>query len=73
MRVLAAITEPDVARRILARLNLPTRAPPPARSRPDGRTLAWPAHEAASVGQADALGSAVEFDQRTPTDWDVGA
>ena len=73
MRVLAAITEPDVARRILACLNLPTRAPPLARSRPDGRTLAWPAHESPSARQADALGSAFEFDQSTPAEWDVGA
>jgi hypothetical protein len=73
MRVLTAITEPDVARRILACLNLPTRAPPLARSRPDGRTLAWPAHEAGNAGQADALGTAFEFDQSTPAEWDVGA
>jgi hypothetical protein len=73
MRVLAAITEPDVARRILACLNLPTRAPPLARSRPGGRTLAWPAHESRSARQADALGSAFEFDQSTPADWDIGA
>lgn len=73
MRVLAAITETDVARRILACLNLPTRAPPLARSRPDDGTLAGPAHEAASAGQDDALGSAFEFDQSTPAEWDVGA
>jgi hypothetical protein len=73
MRVLAAITEPDVARRILACLNLPTRAPPLARSRRDGRTLAWPAHESPSAGQADAVWSAFEFDQSTPGEWDVGA
>ena len=73
MRVLAAITDAGVARRILACLNLPTRAPPLARIRPDGRTLAWPAHEAPSAGQADAIWSALEFDQSTPAEWDVGA
>ena len=45
-RVLAAITEANVAQRILACLNGPSRAPPLARSRPDGWTLGWPAHEA---------------------------
>jgi hypothetical protein len=73
MRVLAAITEADVARRILACLNLPTRAPPPARSRPGGRTGARPADEAPSAGQADALWSPFEFDQSTPAEWDAGA
>ena len=73
MRVLAAITEADVARRFLACMNLPTRAPPLARSRRDGRTLAWPAHEAPSAGHADALWSTFEFDQSAPAEWDVGA
>lgn len=73
MRVLATITEAGVARRILASMNLPTRAPPLARSRPDGRTLAWSTHEAPSAGQADAIWSALEFDQSTPAEWDVGA
>jgi len=73
MRVLAAITEASIARRILACLNLPTRAPPLARSRPAGRALAWPAHESPSAGQADARWSAFEFDQGTPAEWDVGA
>jgi hypothetical protein len=73
MRVLAAITEADVARRILACLNLPTRAPPRARSCPNGRTPAWPAHQAPSAGQADTLWSAFEFDQSTPAEWDLGA
>lgn len=73
MRVLAAITEADVARRILACLDLPTRAPPLARGRPDVRTLSWPAHAAPSAGQADAIWSALEFDQSTGAEWDVGA
>lgn len=73
MRVLAAITEADVARRILACLNLPTRAPPLARSGPGGRTRGWPQHDVPSAGENDALWSAFEFDQRTPAEWDVGS
>jgi hypothetical protein len=68
MRVLAAITETDVAQRILACLNLPKRAPPLARSRPGGRTLAWPANEASRAGETDALWSTFEFDQSTPAE-----
>jgi hypothetical protein len=73
MRVLAAITEPDVARRILACLNLPTRAPPLATSRPFGPTRGWPEHEAPSATEVDAPWSAHDFDQSTPAEWDVGA
>jgi len=73
MRVLVAITEPDVARRILACLNMPTRAPPLARSRPGGRTRAWPAHEAPGAAETDASWAAFEFDQSVPAEWDVGA
>jgi hypothetical protein len=73
MRVLAAITETAVAQRILACLNLPTRAPPLARSRPGGRAPAWPEREAPSAAETDDLWSAFEFDQSTPAEWDVGA
>ena len=73
MRVLAAITEADVAQRSLACLNLPTRAPPLAGSRPVGRTRVWPEHEAPSSTETDTLWSAFEFDQSTPAEWDVGA
>ena len=72
MRVLAAITEVDLARRILACLNLPTRAPPLASSGPGGRARGWPEHVFPSAGENDALWSAFEFDQSTPTEWDVG-
>jgi len=72
-RVLAAITEAGVARQILACLNLPTRAPPLARSRPAGRAPAWPAHEAPDTAATDASWTAFEFDQSTPAEWDVGA
>ena len=73
MRVLAAITEAGVAQRILACLNLPTRAPPLAGRRPVGRTRAWPEYEAPSATETDALWSAFEFDQSPPTEWDIGA
>jgi hypothetical protein len=70
---LQAITEADVAQRILACLNLPTRAPPLAMSRPGGRVPTWPEREAPSAAETDALWSAFEFDQSTPAEWDVGA
>jgi len=73
MRVLASITEAGVAQRILACLNLPTRAPPNARRRPGGRTAAWPEREARSAAETDALWSRFEFDQSTSAAWDVGA
>jgi len=73
MRVLAAITAPDVARRILACLNLPTRAPPLAKMCPAGRTLSRPAQEVPSAGQADTPWVDFEFDQSSPAEWDVGA
>ena len=73
MRVLAAITEADVARRILACLNLPTRAPPLARSRRGVRTRAWPSREAPGAAETDASWAAFEFDQSPPAEWDVGA
>ena len=69
MRVLAAITEANIAQRILACLNLPTGAPPLAGS----RTRAWPEQEAPSAAVTDAPWSAFEFDQSTPAEWDVGA
>jgi hypothetical protein len=72
MRVLAAITEADVARRILDCLDLPSRAPPLATSRPDGWTRGWREHEVPRAGEADARWSAFEFDQSNPAEWDVG-
>jgi len=58
MRVLAAITEPAVARRILACMDLPSRAPPltPAHGPGSGATP-WPE----DAGAAD-------FDQTAPDD-----
>ena len=72
MHVLAAITEPDVAQRILACLNLPTRAPPLSASRPVGPRKGWPEREAPSTIEADAHWSAFDFDQSTPAEWDIG-
>ena len=63
MRVLAAITEPTVAERILECMGLPPRAPPltPA-STPDFAAGPWLAEPAGA-----------DFDQTPPDDWDPGA
>jgi hypothetical protein len=63
MRVLAAITEPTLAQRILACMGLPPRAPPlvPASS---------PDSVADSCLEERA---AVDFDQTPPDDWGLGA
>ena len=73
MHALAAITEADFARRILACLNLPTPAPPLAMSRPSGCSRAWPESEAPSSAGTDALGSAFELDESSPAEGEVGA
>jgi hypothetical protein len=59
MRVMAAITEPAVAQRILACMDLPPRAPPlgPATS-PTLAAHAWLKDPAAA-----------DFDQTPPADW----
>ena len=63
MRVLAAITDPAVARRILVSMNLPPRAPPLApAARPEPLADAWP-------GESEAT----DFDQTPPGDWDLDA
>ncbi|MCP5069510.1 MAG: transposase [bacterium] len=72
MRILAAITEADVARRILACLALPTRAPPVAPSRPSVFPESWTNGDDA-LGREDAIGSDFEFDQSVPAAWDSGA
>jgi len=72
MRVLAAITEADVARRILTCMNLPTRAPPLVNTRPVGRTPTSLGDEAPGAAETDASWAAFEFDQSTPAEWDVG-
>ena len=63
MRVLAAITEPTIAKRILESMNLPPRAPPLAPARPSGFASGpW-------LEETEAAG----FDQSPPDDWDLGA
>jgi len=62
MRVLAAITEPTVAKRILDCMGLPPRAPP-----------LTPARASASVAEPWLEEPAADFDQTPPDDWDSGA
>ena len=65
MRILAAITEPSVAQRILACLGLPPRAPPLAPASPQldvGSTLDRPDPR-----------DDEDFDQTAPGEWDLGA
>ncbi len=63
MRVLAAITEPAIAKNILDCMGLPARAPPlqPARA-PDSAADPWLEETAAG-----------DFDQTPPENWDFGA
>ena len=66
MRVLAAITDPSVARRILECIGLPARAPP----------LQSPALASAGRSRTDEQakpGDSFNFDQSPPSDWDFGA
>jgi hypothetical protein len=62
MRVLAAITEPKVAKRILECMRLPPRAPP-----------LTPTRGSASVAEPWLEEPAADFDQTPPDDWDSGA
>jgi hypothetical protein len=63
MRVLAAITDPAVAQRILECMGLPPRAPPLDRARMSGfASDPW-------LDESEAAG----FDQSRPEDWDLGA
>jgi hypothetical protein len=67
MRILAAITSPDAARRILEALALPARAPPLATAGALER-----AAEPSSDPWLDDPGD-LPFDQSPPQDWDEGA
>jgi hypothetical protein len=73
MRVLAAITEAEVAQRILACLALPTRAPPLASRRSGDLANPWPHAEEPSAAATAPCWSDLEFDQSVPPEWDVGA
>jgi hypothetical protein len=63
MRVLAAITEPAVARRILACMGLPARAPP----------LTPPSLPELAVGSWSEECQTADFDQTPPADWNSDA
>ena len=63
MRILAAITDPLLARRILACMSLPSRAPP----------LAAAADPEPLPDLSFDWRHAPDFDQTPPGDWDTGA
>ncbi len=72
MRVLAAITQPDVAMRILKCLSLPPRAPPIAPATllvEQPRKL--PGMDALAVSSQEGSESSCDFDQTPPEDWDL--
>ncbi len=62
MRLIAAITEPMIARRILKYLGLPPRAPP----------LTPPARPEPTADSWFTEPEAFDFDQTTPVEWDQG-
>jgi len=62
MRVIAAITDPAVAQRILACMGLPPRAPP-----------LRPASVQGSAATARFEEPAEDFDQRPPDEWGADA
>jgi hypothetical protein len=66
MRILAAVTEPAVAQRILACLGLPPRAPPLAPAAPLELGVD------PSLDSPEAQGYA-DLDQTPPSEWDLGA
>ena len=72
MRMLAAITHPGVARRILECLSLPARAPPNAPAEFSDRQPK-PAFGNVDEGFPHDLSESFEFDQSQPQDWDIGA
>ncbi len=65
MRILSAITEPDVARRILACLDMPSRAPPLGKAK--GESADTPSEEADPDRPWDD-GPGFEFDQSSTED-----
>ncbi len=68
MRILAAITDASMARRILASLALPARAPPAVPARASPKATPGP-----PLGKLEAAPGDFEFDQSLPQAWDVGA
>ena len=72
MRMLAAITDPELAQRILECLSLPARAPPNAPAKFSDRQ---PIPAVGSVDQSPPheFSGSFHFDQSQPQDWDIGA
>ncbi len=68
MRILAAITDADVARRILASLSLPARAPPTARARGSPKSMSE-----AYFNEFEPPPDYLDLDQSPPDAWDTGA
>ncbi len=71
MRILSAITEPDVARRILACLDLPSRAPPLGSSPEASRSAGGELASEIAWGEWDQDGG-FDFDQSLPGDGAIG-
>ncbi|MFT5471548.1 MAG: hypothetical protein ACI8UO_006683 [Verrucomicrobiales bacterium] len=72
MRVLATITQPDVARRILKCLSLPPQAPPLAPATlwvEQPREL--PGTDALDLSAPGGKESSCDFDQTAPEEWDI--
>ena len=72
MRILAAITDPEAARRILECLSLPARAPPNAPAEFSDRTP-MAAFGNVDEGAPGDFSESFDFDQSPPQDWDIGA
>ena len=72
MRMLAAITHPEVARRILECLSLPARAPPNAPAEFSEREP-MPTFGNVDEGSPGDFSKSFDFDQSQPQDWDIGA
>jgi len=72
MRILAAITDPDVARRILECLSLPARAPPNAPAEFSERQPV-PVFGNVDEGSPRDFSESFDFDQSQAQDWDIGA
>ncbi len=72
MRILAAITDPEAARRILECLSLPARAPPNAPTEFSDRTP-MAAFGNVDEGAPGDFSASFDFDQSPPQEWDIGA
>ena len=70
--MLAAITDPEVAQRILECLSLPARAPPNTPAEFSEREL-MPMFGNVDESSPHEFSDTFEFDQSPPQDWDIGA